>query len=209
MSDGPWSFGIDSLTVFDLAWPAAADTLRPNATAPGLTVPLQSAQGGDYLRIRGYRQAAMALSEILKKGDRVDEALAYPFVYCWRHHVELQIKKFIEDSVALHGDPLPEDVHKTHSIGALWNIAEEYIKKSFPNDSSADTTVPGKIIGQLAQIDPDGMVLRYARTASGQPTLKKAVWVELEPFHTAMLNLSAYFNGAIEGTSALSDCQPY
>lgn len=209
MSNGPRSFGIDSLTAFDLAWPAAADTLRPNAIAPGLTVPLQSAQGGDYLRIRGYRRAAMALSEILKKGDRVDEALAYPFVYCWRHHVELQIKKFIEDSVALHGDLLPEDVHKTHSIGALWNFAEKYIKKSFPKDSSADTTVPGKIIGQLAQIDPDGMVLRYARTASGQPTLKKAVWVELEPFHTAMLNLSAYFNGTIEGTSALSDCQPY
>lgn len=209
MSNGPRSFGIDSLTAFDLAWPAATDTLRPNAAAPGLTVPLQSAQGGDYLRIRGYRQAAMAISEILKEGYRTDEALAYPFVYCWRHHIELQIKKLIEDSVALHGDPLPEVVHNTHSIGALWEIAKKYIEKSFPRDSSADTKIPARIIGQLAQIDPDGMVLRYARTASGQPTLRKAVWVELEPFHTAMLNLSAYFNGAIEGTNALSDSQPY
>lgn len=168
-----------------------------------------STHGGDYLRIEGYRRAAIALSDALKEEDRAEEALAYPFVYCWRHTVELQIKMLIEDSAALHGDPLPEALHRTHSITALWTIAERYVKRSFPTDPSADTTVPARILGQLAQIDPDGVVLRYARTAAGRPTLPKDVWVELEPFHTAMLNLSAYFDGAIEGTSALAECQPY
>lgn len=85
----------------------------------------------------------------------------------------------------------------------------DYIAKSFPDDPSADPRVPARIITQLAQIDPDGLTLRYARTSAGAPTLSNPIWVELQPFHTAMRNLSAYVEGAIDGTSWLAENLPY
>jgi len=201
--------GLEDLTDFDVAWPTSTDTLTPSTSTTGARASIESAYGGDYRRAEGFRKAAMVLADRLSHGQRDDEVLVYPFVYCWRHHLELLLKQLITDSAALYGDSLPADLNSTHSIGALWTRAKPYIQKTFPDDPTSDTKIPDRIVGQLAQIDPHGMTLRYARTPSGKPTGGKTpIWVEIERFSTALLNFSMYLEGAIMGTSYYADAQP-
>lgn len=203
------SFGLEQLSGFDLPWPRDNDTLSPSSVTGASHLEVRSTRSGEYERAEGFRLAAETLADALDRGGPGVEPLVYPFVYCWRHHIELQVKTVIVDSAELYGDHLPSWLNSTHSIAKLWNVAADYIAKSFPDDSSADPRTPKRIITQLAQIDPDGLTLRYARNRAGAPTLRNPIWLELRPFHTAMRNLSAYFDGVIAATDCLAENLPY
>lgn len=200
--------GLEDLSEFDIAWPSHSDTLRPSKSPNGNLVPFDSDRGGDYKRIEGYRLGAIELARAIKDGGRNEEPLVFPFIHCWRHHLELQLKILVTDSANLYADALPDDLTGTHSLAKIWGYAKPYILRTFSNDSSADTRVPDRIIAQFSQIDPDGVAPRYARTVTGRPSVRRELWIEIEPFHTSMLNLSSYLTGAIEGTAWLHDAQP-
>lgn len=199
--------GLEELTEFDLAWPHHADTLRPTGQS-GVLIPLEDRGTGEYRRVEGYKLSACLLAERLQEGGHGDESLLYPFALCWRHHLELQMKMLISDSAAAYGEREPNDLSRTHSLGALWGWAKPYILRTFPDDDSANTTVPDRIIGQLVDIDPDGAAFRYAKRVNGTSTVPRPISIDIGPFHQALLGLSSYFNGAIEGTSWLADQQP-
>lgn len=99
--------GLEDLTDFDIAWPTSTDTLRASTSTTGARASIESAYGGDYRRAEGYRKAAMVLADKLSHGQRDDEVLVYPFVYCWRHHLELLLKQLITDSARCMATPCP------------------------------------------------------------------------------------------------------
>lgn len=208
LADGQRPAGLEDLTDFDLAWPTATDTLTPSAAATGPRASIDSSPSGDFRRADGYRRAALVLADELSHGLRDEETLVYPFVYCWRHHLELMLKMLIKDSAELYGRPLPENLSKTHSLASLWASVKPYIRESFPDDPTADTTIPDRVVGQFANIDPHGMTLRYAHTPEGKPTGATPRRVEIMQFSQALLNFSKYIEGAIEGTYYLTDARP-
>ena len=208
LADDGRPVGLDSLTDFDIAWPTKSDTLMVSST-PGRVAALHSTFSADYRRADGFRDAAIVLAEKLRQKDSEMDALVFPFVYCWRHHIELHLKMLIKDSAEAYGQPLPKNFSSTHSLTSLWGVARDYIGRTFPNDPTAAAEVPNKIISQLAAIDPDGIALRYARTSTGNLTTASPAWIEVKPFHSAMLNLSSYLEGAIEGTSELASARDY
>ena len=208
LADDERPVGLESLTDFDIAWPTKSDTLRVSST-PGRVAALHSVFSADYRRADGFRDAAVVLAEKLRQEGSEMDALVFPFVYCWRHHIELYLKILIKDSAEAYGQPLPRNFSATHSLASLWGVARDYIGRTFPNDPTANAEVPNRIIGQLAAIDPDGIALRYARTSTGKLTTASPAWIEIEPFHSAMLNLSSYLEGAIEGTSELASARDH
>ena len=191
------------LSDLDIAWPHHSDTLQPSK-GDSKAVPIPGGRQSDLLHISGYRLAAKKLATEIQAGPRENESLIYPFAHCWRHHIELQMKTFLHIAAPMVGEPLPGNINQTHSLGRLWALVRLCIPRIFPDDPSADTRIPDRLIGQLVDLDADGATFRYAHTASGDATIKKPTSLAVQKFDASLENLSAYFTGAIEGAAYLS-----
>jgi len=67
--------------------------------------------------------------------------------------------------------------------------------KHFPNEK-VDLISVGKVISQLARLDPDGQAFRYAATRDGSDTLPDVDQINLVAFHQAMVGVANYLDAA-------------
>lgn len=70
----------------------------------------------------------------------------------------------------------------------------------FPSDR-ADLAPVGKVISQLARLDPDGQAFRYAAERDGRETLPDVDQINLVAFHEAMVGVASYLDAADSGVS--------
>lgn len=149
-------------------------------------------------RIMGFRRAA----EILYAGMRSEQSISdldtvvFPYAACWRHHVEIQLKSLLAQLRAL--SDLPAESRHHHRIGQLWQEARKLLIQHFPG-GSADLASVGKVISQLAALDPDGQAFRYAAGRDGQDALAVVDQINLVAFHEALLGVANYLDAADTG----------
>ena len=58
-----------------------------------------------------------------------------------------------------------------------------------------DLVTVGRVIRQLADLDPDGQAFRYAASRDGSDTLASVDQINLVAFHEAMLGVANYLDG--------------
>lgn len=194
--------GLEDLTELELAWPTRFDTLQPVPGARGLVAPIQTEWSGEHARIDGFRAAAQIIGQRLIAGNRTDETLLYPFASLWRHHLELQLKVLLPDLEQLLGlHPSQPSVYE-HSLTKLWAAVDEKIAQVFPEDDAARRNV-GRVLKQLAMLDPDGQHFRYARRRNGTRTLPDFKGIDAASFQRVLTNASSYLDATATGAGYL------
>jgi len=108
-----------------------------------------------HLYLLGYRQAAeLLLPELIACSN---EQLVFPFLFLWRHHIELYLKFLLELARELHGQSAKAD--KVHTLPQLWSSLRPLIES---NMLDSDLDALAQIIDDLDNVDPSSTEARYA-----------------------------------------------
>jgi hypothetical protein len=122
--------------------------------------------------------------------------VVFPFAACWRHHVELQLKRALTDLRRLLDLPVVEEQH--HDVLQLWNEVRPLLVRAHPSESRRDRSIVSRVLRQLAQLDPLGEDFRYAKRRDGSVTLAGADRLDVRAFHDAMQAVSNYLEGLVD-----------
>jgi len=135
----------------------------------------------------GYREAAELLANtIIERPEyETSRTLLHPLLFLYRHSVELRLKWFIED----YGTGAPPTNHR---LQCLWRTFREL---ATPHATTGDLDKTGKLIGELAEIDPDSQTFRYATTRNGKPIDIPFEAVDLLNLRKLMADLETFFFG--------------
>jgi hypothetical protein len=117
----------------------------------------------------GYAEAAKRLGASFQ-GQPIDDTILLPFMYLWRHAVELSLKQQIKLAARLRRANSDEDesldpeklrgwLNRTHSMRELaTELANHFSKLDLPKMPQETT----RTLSWLIEADPNGQTFRYA-----------------------------------------------
>jgi hypothetical protein len=171
-------------------WPAREHDLRASAGIDAQTAFLKWWPAADA-RIKGFRRAAEILAVAMLTGTNEDrDTVAFPWLNSWRHYIELQIKQLIAQSRRVLDQPAQR--RGGHNIEQLWSELLPLIRAAHPGDSKDELKVVGRLVKQLAALDPDNQEFRYSERTDGTPTLADVHTIDIAEFHQAMVGLASF-----------------
>lgn len=188
----------DAETIFGepIAWPNSSHSILGPATSTNVAafVDWWPATMGRRL---GFQKAAESLAQVMLHAYETDrDTLVFPWLMCWRHYVELQLKYQLETCEQILRLPPPEPrARNHHRILDLWQELAPLLERLRPSDSKAEIKVVGRLIKELSKIDPDSMHTRYPKTTKGDPTMMGIKILNIIGVHEAMSGMAAFFNG--------------
>jgi hypothetical protein len=155
----------------------------------------------------GYRQAAESVINQLRHEGRTTDALFWPFALCWRHFAEVQLKALLELLDQWHRRPSAPLV--THQIAVLWRHTRTALEDGQLGDFGTDLDAVGRVLAQLDQLDPSGMVFRYPVDRSGLPLWgsTKPANVDMRHFHQIMEGVANYLSAVETGVTVELDAR--
>jgi hypothetical protein len=159
----------------------------------------------------GYLAAGDRLAEGLS-GLPSEDALVYPILFLYRHHLELELKELIsygllclsgfdEATTAKKIDRLKE----IHSLKSLWNLLEYHHPDC---DKWASAECQGsfrKLLFELDEHDPKGQAARYDTDRKGNATLAHLALVDIPIFKAGVHKISNYLTCIQESFGMESD----
>lgn len=146
--------------------------------------------------VEGYRKAAAVVVDHVAATGIDQDYLVYPFLMCWRHHVELQLK-----SLYLHlrrWQKQPEEILRTHKINVLWAQVRPLLDSAYPGENS-DIDHVDRILKQLQMFDPSSEHFRYPVLKDGSYTLETLGRVHMRSFHQTMEGVARLLDSADTG----------
>ncbi len=183
---------LDRGQVFDQyneRWPEADDRLL----TPGRDTDLAaSAPERNFRLLRGYKRAGDILIQ-QALSDRSDcRNLVFPALFNYRHYIELALKAVIEEHGSFAGVTLGS---RDHRLPDLWRLFIQIAVK-FHNDPADKAAVGvGLCIDELAKIDANSTMFRYAKTLRGEvPILPNGL--DLVRLHDVMNKIQNFFECA-------------
>jgi hypothetical protein len=127
----------------------------------------------------GYKKAGRILFQHLDGNRFWVDMLVYPIVYCYRHHLELQLKRIIK-----FGYTLLEQEDKTkhvHPLKTLWLQAKELLNVVYQNNDTKEYIACVEYyIFELDTLDPSGFEFRYDKRKDGDSTLLNTKFIHLD-----------------------------
>lgn len=123
----------------------------------------------------GFKGLAQLGVETLKGNRMGQDILVYPIVFCFRHHIELQLKQAIKHGFYFLGRKMRTP--NVHEIDKLWcelrGILKDVKKVTGQYPDPQEMKIAERIIRELTDIDPDGASFRYAKTRDGSDSLNR------------------------------------
>jgi len=182
----------------DIPWPRASDSLLGARDDWQAIACLDWARGDAVVRALGFQRAAEVLFQELARG-RDQDLLVYPFAFCWRHHLELELKCLMRAAAGSLGRSLSkaaQDDMARYGLKQLWARCRPLLEEVDPR-STADLGHAERLLLELHEVDPSGEAFRYATTNAGDPTLAEisASRIALDRFHHVCQALSNLFGG--------------
>jgi len=183
----------ESSDVFDRfseRWPKAGDRLLSSGRDAFLA---SDAGEKNYRLVRGYKRAGDILIEHAL-ADRYDrDNLIFPALFSYRHYIELVLKAIIEN----HGNFAHVSLKKkNHQLSELWTLFTK-ISTAFGHDcSTEDVAAVGVCVEELAKIDGNAQVFRYATDKKGNTTLLSHDWIDLVWLRVVMNGIENFFECA-------------
>jgi hypothetical protein len=107
-----------------------------------------------------WKVAGLIAAHVAETGHDQD-TLTYPFLMCWRHYVELQLKALITLLEKYHREPVP--MPKMHRIDHLWRVTRPLLERAFPGDEKDEdgTRHAQRLLMQLHELDSTSEHFRY------------------------------------------------
>jgi hypothetical protein len=115
---------------------------------------------GWWMYADGYRLAAellIAKTETLTLGEC--NALIYPVVFLYRHHLELRLKYIVLVGQRLRHESIAPPTH--HRLDTLWGECKRVIRERSIAVASGDRRDIEEVIEELARLDPSSDLFRY------------------------------------------------
>jgi hypothetical protein len=152
----------------------------------------------------GFLQAGDRLVDSLK-GSPVEDALIYPIVYVYRHHLELELKGRILYCLNWLSGKNAEEIksfaseklNRNHRLLPLWHTLRNLYPccaKQMPNETKAFE----KLLAELDKLDPDGQAARYAEDIKEKQTFFGLYSLDLALFRSAIHKMSHYLDCILE-----------
>jgi hypothetical protein len=153
--------------------------------------------------VGGYSKAADVIFERILQTGRDQDMLIYPYLMCWRHYVELQMKNLILQSRRY----LHEEISllRTHRLDLLWHATRQCLERAWPDEENYDLKDAGRIILQLNGFDPTSEHFRYPTLKDGTKTLSTLGRIYLPSFQKAMTGVAAMLDAADLGLRVMAD----
>jgi len=167
----------------------------------------RSSIGRHDLYADGYLLAADKLVESLQ-GLPQEDALIYPILYLYRHHVELALKGSIYLSLNWLFQGTEEErkqrfekleLTRKHGISELWRVLKGLIPGLVDQMGSGTTEAFESLLGQVSEHDSSGQAGRYPFDRKGQQTLMRVNEVDLNHLRLQFKKMSHYLGALDEG----------
>jgi hypothetical protein len=192
----------DPLSTYEHSWPdATSDLLATDGDAWTMAY-IHWSHNRWVGYVRGYREAADLMLAHVEERHHQADSLVYPFVMCWRHHIELQLKSIIVQ-VQEHNRQ-PPDFPRSHKLDVLWRLLYKPLLEIFPAE---ETEHVERLLLQLQQLDPTSEHFRYPVTVKGDETLPSLRTLPMREFHRTMEGLANFFEGASTGLYELTNAR--
>jgi hypothetical protein len=153
--------------------------------------------------VGGYWKAADVIFERVVATGRDQDMLVYPYLMCWRHFVELQLKNLILLSRRYLRESI--ELPRTHRLDVLWRIVRECLERAWPNDHHRELDDAEQIILQLDGFDPTSEHFRYPMLNNGGETMTTLDRIYMPSFHEAMSGVAAMLDAADTGLRVMTE----
>jgi hypothetical protein len=137
--------------------------------------------------------------------DGMQDFIAFPALYCYRHALELSMKEVIyEWDRANSGD---FEAIRTHDLGHLWRRTRVALEGAWPDGGLEQLDHMEAVVQELAAIDARGEQFRYDRDKQGYvrdlpPELAR---FDLMTVSTILNTLLAVLGGALDGIASMRE----
>lgn len=142
----------------------------------------------------GYRKAAGLIVDHIAASRSDQDFLVWPFALCWRHHVELQLKRLNRLLRELLQRPPSPTERPTHSIRDLWRDFRRLTEAAAYGPSSAELDDVQAVLAQLDSLDPNSQAFRYPVSNAGRP-ISHLTRLNLGQFHETMERQACFLEG--------------
>jgi hypothetical protein len=156
------------------------------------------------LYVIGYKKAADALVEKIKKTQRDQDFLVFPIVFLYRQYLELSLKLLVK----LGNELLDEnqDFPKKHELDKLWKICRSMLVKIEPKVSQHDLEAIDEAITQFCTIDPTSQAFRYPVLKGGDKSIPSDVrYINLRQLSDVMEKIANFLDSAATEISVYLD----
>jgi hypothetical protein len=129
----------------------------------------------------------------------IEDALIYPIVYLYRHHLELELKGLIAYYVTRLPCSKEEKQSKTkklthgHSLKRFWNSVRE-LYPICAQEMLEATNAFQHLLFELDSYDPSSQAARYPMDNLDKPTLSNLHLVDLDHLKSAVNKMSHYLS---------------
>ncbi len=192
--------GAIDFTNTTIAWPVKGMKLIAPGKSWEQVACLEWTRGEPYARISGFRLTAELLAAHIAATTADTDVLIFPYLYCWRQHIELLLKDLIVGLDRLAGDvgKWPEG----HRLLPLW---ERFVRAHEPAGVARDEAIQyiAPVIGKLHALDPSGDAFRYHIHRDDSPTLPQLGNIAVDTIGDVMARVSNYLEAAMDEISVL------
>jgi hypothetical protein len=150
-------------------------------------------------------------SEALKREDPDREFLGVhlPMLYCYRHYLEVSLKRLIFIWAPLSQLNVRKGLDKEHGLEPLWNEAKRHGEEVFgpPDPNSETDSAVEQCIIAFHELDPTSQTFRYRRDLSGRPHEGQIPPADLQQLMRTMRGLHNYFWSCEYRAEEVAECQ--
>jgi hypothetical protein len=161
----------------ELRFPDATDRVFTTDTQGFDNACLNWHHDGWSLYAAGYKQAGDILVAHVQNSGHGHDVLVYPILFNYRQFIELELKSLLQACAALRD--ISETGWQHHQIEKLWQQCLEHLAVVAPDSSTAEFVETGRLITELAKVDPSSFAFRYPQDKGGGPSLPGLTHINL------------------------------
>ncbi|MCP5195925.1 MAG: hypothetical protein H6974_03900 [Gammaproteobacteria bacterium] len=152
-----------------------------------------------YGYIEGYKRAADALVTQVNETGIDQDFLVYPIVFLYRQHIELLLKRIINNSRQLLNNE--SGYPKNHKIDNLWHLVKDLARQVWQEKDPEEFKLIDHIIKELSEADPESMSFRYPEDKNGKKSNPDILHINLRYFGQTINEISSILDGIDAGIS--------
>jgi hypothetical protein len=181
----------DALLEEEFLWPTIGDKLFTRCRPAYDAFLARQPDERHYHLTQGYKLAADLLVERSYEAAWTRQKLVYPALFCYRHFIELILKKLLKEYGSLA--EIRAD-WRHHKLEDLWRDFRAMLQKLNADDSEDSATEAVEhCIAEFSKIDPSSETFRYPVGRKGQLFDVGFDAVDLEQLHRTMESIEIYF----------------
>jgi hypothetical protein len=149
--------------------------------------------------IVGYKKAADILVDKIIDNRSIQDSLAFPTIFLYRHFIELSLKLIIRYGYQLFD--IQNDYRQIHDIVELWRDCRVIIENRWPNGEYETLDATASIIKQFSKIDPTSFETRYPEKRDGNFTMEGTSYINLKNMKKLMGKIDNFLGSICDAIS--------